>query len=185
MCNSFGFGGVNVSLILCADSMGAELFPQQIPAEKLISLVPHKGKMFLLSRVTSHDVQRNRIVAEYDVTESCILYDEGLKGVPVWAGFEMMAQSISVLCTIHQISRGGPETPPSGVILSISGFKSRVTSVAAGKTVELRVHEGYRVDNVCRYDCEMYEKGLSEPVATTAITVMGVEDMDSFFSSLR
>lgn len=166
------------------ESVGMRIIPQYIPTEKLITLVPHRGKMFLLSRVTSHDVLKNRIVAEYDVTESCILYDEELKGIPVWAGFEMMAQSISALCTIYQLTCGGPETPVPGVILSISGFKSSVSSIAAGKTVELRVCEGYRVDNVCRYDCKMYELGEPDPVATTAITVMGIEDMNSFFGSL-
>lgn len=154
---------------------------QQIPAEELTSLIPHRGKMILLSRIRSHDTVRNQIVSEYDVTEDCILYDENLGGVPVWAGFEMMAQSISALSTIQQLSSGGADTPAPGVILSVSGFESTVASVSAGKTVELRICEGYRDGNVCRYDCEMYEKGVPEPVATTAITVMGIEDMNSFF----
>lgn len=157
------------------------MIPQQVSAEELYSLIPHRGKMVLLSRITSHDTVRNRIVSEYDVTENCILYDEELKAVPVWAGFEMMAQSISALSTIQQVSAGGADTPAPGVILSVSGFESTVAGISAGKTVELRVYEGYRDGNVCRYDCEMYEKGLSEPVATTAITVMGIEDMNSFF----
>ncbi len=157
------------------------MIPQQVPAEGLISLIPHRGKMVLLSRITSHDTVRNQIVSEYDVTENCILYDEELKGVPVWAGFEMMAQSISALSTIQQVSSGGADTPAPGVILSVNGFESAVASIPAGKTVELRVCEGYRDGSVCRYNCEMYEKGLPEPVATTAITVMGIEDMNSFF----
>ncbi|MBQ3801023.1 MAG: 3-hydroxylacyl-ACP dehydratase [Treponema sp.] len=157
------------------------MIPQQVPAEQLGSLIPHRGKMVLLSRISSHDTERNRIVAEYDVTENCILYDEELKGVPAWAGFEMMAQSISALSTIRQLSSGGAGSPAPGVILSVSGFESSVASVAAGKTVELRVCEAYRDGSVCRYDCEMYEKGAPGPVATTAITVMGIEDMNSFF----
>ena len=159
--------------------------PQYIPTEKLISLVPHRGKMFLLSRVTSYDVRKNSIVAEYDITESCILYDDELGGVPAWAGFEMMAQSISALCTIQQICSGGADSAVPGVILSVNGFSSRACAISAGKTVELKVCESYRADNVCRYDCQMYERGGDEPLADAAITVMGIEDMRSFFSSLE
>ena len=154
-----------------ARSVGTATVPQYIPTEKLISLVPHRGKMFLLSRVTSYDVRKNSIVAEYDITESCILYDDELGGVPTWAGFEMMAQSISALCTIQQICSGGAD--------------SRACAISAGKTVVLKVCESYRADNVCRYDCQMYERGGDEPLADAAITVMGIEDMRSFFSSLE
>ena len=159
--------------------------PQQIPAQELIQLVPHKGKMFLLSRITAHDILKNSVCAEYDVGRDCILYDEELGGIPVWAGFEIMAQSISALITIRQISFGQPDTPAPGVILSISGFEARTGSIRAGSTVIVTVAENYRADNVCRYDCEMYEKGDPEAIARTAITVMGIQDMESFFGSLR
>ena len=33
----------------------ADNIPQRIEKDELINLVPHKGKMFLLSRVISHD----------------------------------------------------------------------------------------------------------------------------------
>ncbi len=161
---------------------GVRIVPQHIPAEDLLSLVPHKGKMFLLSRVTAHDIVKNSIVSEYDVSKNCILYDEDLDGIPVWAGFEMMAQSISALSTIERIAQGKPRSAAPGVILSVSNFRTKLEAIRTGQTVVLSVSENYRVDNVCRYDCELYERGCAEPVATTAITVMGIQDMHSFFS---
>ncbi|MBQ9537662.1 MAG: 3-hydroxylacyl-ACP dehydratase [Treponema sp.] len=159
--------------------------PQFISTDELLSFVPHRGKMFLLSRVTAHDVQSNSIVAEYDISKDCILYDENLGGVPTWAGFEMMAQGISALCTIQLVAHGKAEEAAPGVILSVSGFRSSTACIALGKTVEIKICEGYRVENVCRYDCKMYERGSDKLLAQSSITVMGIDDMQSFFSKME
>ena len=47
---------------------------QLIEHDELINYLPHKGKMFLLSRVTQHDVNNHTITSEYDITENCIFY---------------------------------------------------------------------------------------------------------------
>ena len=159
----------------------ASPLPQYITGEKLLALVPHRGKMFLLSRITAHSIRDNSVTAEYDVSKSCILYDEELGGIPCWAAFEIMAQGISALSTIQQISYGLSDTAAPGVILSVSNFTARQEQIKDGSTVEIRVRENFRDDNVCRYDCELYEKGKPEAAATTAITVMGIPDIDSFF----
>ena len=48
---------------------------QLIEHDELINYLPHKGKMFLLSRVTQHDVNNHTITSEYDITENCIFYE--------------------------------------------------------------------------------------------------------------
>ena len=45
-----------------------ENLPQRIERDVLIDLLPHKGKMFLLSRVTQHDTEAHTITSEYDIT---------------------------------------------------------------------------------------------------------------------
>ncbi len=160
---------------------GGTSLPQLITGEQLLSLVPHRGKMFLLSRITAHNASENSVTAEYDVSKSCILYDKELGGIPCWASFEIMAQGISALSTIQQISCGKSDKAYPGVILSVSGFCASQEKLKAGSTAEIKVRENFRDGTVCRYDCELYEKGKPGPVATTAITVMGIPDIDSFF----
>ena len=63
---------------------------QFIDHDELINYLPHKGKMFLLSRVTQHDVEKHTITSEYDITKDCIFYEEEFDGVPTWAGFELL-----------------------------------------------------------------------------------------------
>jgi len=40
---------------------------QFIEHDELINYLPHKGKMFLLSRVTQHDVEKHTITSEYEI----------------------------------------------------------------------------------------------------------------------
>ena len=98
--------------------------PQFIDHDELINLLPHKGKMFLLSRTTAHDVENHTITNEYDITENCIFYEPEYDGVPTWAGFELMAQGISALTGITNKIKGREPLP--GMILSVVDFKSTV-----------------------------------------------------------
>ncbi len=92
-----------------------------IDREELITLVPHKGKMFLLSRITDYDLEKRFLSAEADITRDCIFYDDTAEGVPSWAGFEFMAQSISALSGLR--GRAASRPPRMGVILSISNME--------------------------------------------------------------
>lgn len=170
--------------------------PQLICGADLLPLLPHRGKLFLLSRVIAHDIGRNSITTEYDITKDCIFYDEALEGVPVWAGFEFMAQSIAALTSIRHISLELPPPPP-GVILSVSGFNATQAVLPLGSIVQTTVHEDYRADSLSRFDCELSLReappgstrignanGNGEangPLATATMTVMTIPDMHAFF----
>jgi len=76
-----------------------------IEKEELQTLIPHKGKMLLLSRVIEYDIEHS-VRAEYDITRNCLFYDPVLDGVPSWAGFEFIAQAVSVLTGIRKREKG-------------------------------------------------------------------------------
>jgi len=109
-----------------------------IEKEELQTLIPHKGKMFLLSRVIDYDLAHG-IRAEYDITEHCLFYDPAVDGVPSWAGFEFMAQAISVLSGIKCRERSGK--PHMGFILSIQSVRMEIPLFKNGSTVQICVKE--------------------------------------------
>ncbi len=154
--------------------------PQEIGGEDLLKLVPHRGKMFLLSRVIAHDIQSRKISTESEVREDCLFYEEELGGIPIWTGFELMAQSIAALTSIRHISLGLPPAPP-GVILSVSNFTATVAALPLGSVIQTTVQEDYQADQVSRYDCELSVKGGGEILASCTMTVMSTGDMHSFF----
>ncbi|MBR7063875.1 MAG: 3-hydroxylacyl-ACP dehydratase [Treponema sp.] len=158
-----------------------EKMPQNIEYNELIELLPHKGKMFLLSRVTSHDVKAHTITSEYDITKDCIFYEEDADGVPTWAGFEFMAQGISALTGITNKELG--RRPRPGFILSVSKFKSTVPYLKNNSTIMMKIAEDYRSDMTYSYNCELYEsKSSTTPAVTSTITVMETEDIMSLFA---
>ena len=124
-----------------------------IEREELETLIPHKGKMLLLNRIIEYNNDRS-IRAEYDITRNCIFYDPAIDGVPAWAGFEFMAQAISVLTGIRSREKG--EKPKVGFILSIPFMRMEIPFYKNGATVAVRVKEIDCTDTIYSFDGEAF-----------------------------
>lgn len=157
--------------------MNRTLPPLDSP-EALHRFLPHRGKMLLISRVLSYDVARHSVITEYDVGPECIFFDESAGGVPSWAGFEMMAQSISIISSLERFYNGTLEQAKPGVILSVNGF-SAAERLLPAVAVQIAVREDLRQDDVYRYECEL--RAGEKQLCTGVITVMETRDMTSFF----
>lgn len=157
--------------------------PQFVDHDDLIWMLPHKGKMFLLSRVTQHDSTNHTITSEYDITENCIFYEPEFDGVPSWAGFEFMAQGISALTGITNTEKG--RTPLPGFILSVMEFKAQADYFKNGTTIQMKIYEDFRDEenHVYRYICSLFTKvGDETPALTAKISVMETEDAHALFN---
>ena len=126
--------------------------------EELQSLIPHRGKMLLLSRVKEYNSMEGSLCAEYDITEQCIFYDKIVKGVPAWVGFEFMAQAISVLSGIRNRELG--RKPKMGFILSIPFMRLDIPVFELGRTVELRIKENDSLDLIYTFGGEAFLDGV-------------------------
>ena len=143
-----------------------------IEKEELLSIVPHRGKMLLLSRVIEYDLMKRTLTAECDVTEDCLFYDPALGGVPAWVSFEYMAQTIGALSGIWVRENG--EEPKLGFILSISSMHIGLPFFKAGSKVEIRVKEAGYLDQVHNFDGIALLNGRK--VMEGKLTVMDASD---------
>lgn len=156
----------------------------------LAALVPHRGKMLLLSRIVSWDLDKHSIVTEYDIGRDCLFYRTETGGIPSWAGFEIMAQSIAALSGLR--GRLAGRGPRYGFILSVSDL------VLHGKvlrgTVRVEAEEETAVDEVYAFHCRLFSGGtpgsenadLPENAdsqrtleLTARLTVMDAEDLSA------
>ena len=144
-----------------------------IEKEKLINLLPHKGRMFLLDRAVDVDYEGYSIKTQVDVTENSMFYDKALGGVPSYVIFEYMAQSISAFSGIANSRKGLP--PKVGVILSIAGFTTTIPVLKAGTTITVLVCQKDIVDRVFSFDCTAYIGDTM--VSSGKLTVMEVDDL--------
>ncbi|WP_010260454.1 hypothetical protein [Treponema primitia] len=144
-----------------------------IERDELLTLLPHKGKMFLLSRILAYDTSERTLSAEYDITRDCLFYDPELGGVPAWVSFEFMAQSIGGLSGLSSRERGEP--PKMGCILSISNMEIQKPLLKAGTTVRISVKQDCMVEGLFIFDCTVFLEGTE--AAAAKLTVMDVNDL--------
>jgi len=142
-----------------------------IKREELETLIPHQGKMLLLSRVIEYDIEHG-IRAEYDITRDCLFYDPVLDGVPAWVGFECMAQSVSVLSGIR--SRERSENPKLGFILSVPSMRIEIPLLKPGSSLEVCVQEVDCIEMIYTFGGTALVEGIK--VMEGKLMVMEVSD---------
>lgn len=144
-----------------------------IEKDELISLLPHKGKMFLLDRTLACDSREYSIETQVDVMENSMFFDSVLGGIPSYVTFEYMAQSISALSGL--VNREHNLPPRVGVILSVSEFKTYKPILSLGSKVNVTVVQQDKVDKVFSFSCSASVDG--KIIANGKLTVMEVEDL--------
>jgi predicted hotdog family 3-hydroxylacyl-ACP dehydratase len=151
-----------------------------IEREELQTLIPHRGKMFLLGRVTEYDI-KGSIRSEYKIESTCLFYDSKINGVPSWAGFEFMAQTVSALSGIRDRILG--RKPRMGFILSVPSMRIEIPSFRLGSLLDIRMSECDSTEDIFTYDGEIYIEGTK--VMEGRILVMEVKDEQQFLSQFK
>jgi predicted hotdog family 3-hydroxylacyl-ACP dehydratase len=144
--------------------------------EAVEKLVPHSGKMSLLSRVRDVDLTAHTLCAEVDIAKDSFFYDSAMDGVPVWIGFEYMAQSIAALSGKYDLEHG--TQPKMGFILSVKGFEAKANCFSKGTTISIFVKELVRLDSIVSFECTIT---LNECVlAIATLNTIKIENIEDF-----
>ena len=136
-----------------------------IETNDLPSIVPHKGKMLLLSRITGYNLEERSLEAEYHITERCLFFDSAIGGVPSWVGFECIAQAIAAFSGIRSREKGGKSEigiKPSriGFILSISKMQVFLPVLKSENTIVIKVKELDCTDLVYNFEGQIFFEGI-------------------------
>ena len=125
-----------------------------IEKDELETIIPHRGKMLLLSRVNGYNLIERTISAEHNVTEDCIFYDANIGGIPSWVAFEFMAQAISSLSGMRDRELG--IKPRIGFILSILSMRMEIPVFELGSRVDIHVRQEDRTDFIYTFNGEAF-----------------------------
>ena len=151
-----------------------------IEKDELLSVIPHRGKMMLLTRVNDYNPEENSIEAEYHVTKDCLFYDSSVEGVPSWVGFEFMAQAVSAFIGIRDRNK---KSHKSGYILTVSQMRLGLPFFQNGSIITIKSWEVEGVDPVYVFHGEIFLDG--KKVIEGKITVMDVQDEQGNNSNKR
>ena len=151
-----------------------------IEKEELQTIIPHRGKMLLLTRVNGYNLEERTLCAEYHIAGDCLFYDPSVEGVPAWVGFEFMAQAISALAGIRDRVLG--IRPRIGFILSVPSMKINMPVFGLGSVVEFRVKENDCTGLIYTFDGEVFLDG--KKAMEGKLMVMEINE-ENFISLVR
>lgn len=135
-------------------------------------LVPHSGKMSLLSTIV--DYGDEWLQAEVHITLDSMFADA--HGVPAWVGLEYMAQSIAAWAGLQERLNGGK--PKIGLLLGSRKYICNTDYFASGQTLMLNVHVEMRAENgLDIFNCEIRGEGIE---ASAMVNVFQPDDADKF-----
>jgi predicted hotdog family 3-hydroxylacyl-ACP dehydratase len=147
-----------------------------IENEELTALLPHRGKMFLISRVMEYDINARTLRSEHDIDKTCLFYDPDMDGVPAYMCFEFMAQAVSALSGLTGVILGKP--PMMGFILSVSSLEIKIPLFKPGEIIRVEINGQQAVDTVSTFHCVAR---VGENTAVKAkLMVMDVENPEEF-----
>jgi len=141
-----------------------------IEHEELATLVPHRGKMFIIDRITEAKVDEWIIESETKITENFMFYDKDIEAAPNYACFEIIAQTVSALTGLYIREHGLP--PNMGFILTVSNLHFDFDTVKPGQVVGAKAVREALVDNIYSFRAEVTLDG--KPAGQGKLTVMEV-----------
>ena len=142
-----------------------------IEINDLSSIIPHGGKMLLLSNITRYNLEERNLEAEYHITENCLFFDPQIGGVPTWVGFECIAQAIAALSGISDLEKDEKnEKPRIGFIISISKMDVFLPVLKSGSTIVIKIKELDCMDLVYNFEGQIFLEGTK--VLEGTLTVM-------------
>ncbi|MBR1722890.1 MAG: hypothetical protein IJ727_10480 [Treponema sp.] len=143
-----------------------------IEHEELSELVPHKGKMFIIGRISDIDVKEWIAESETKITPDFMFYEKSIDGVPNYACFEIIAQTVSALTGLYVRVYGLP--PNMGFILSVSNLRFDFDVVRSGSVVKVRAKRESALDNVYSFEATVFVDG--KEAGGGKLTVMEVKE---------
>jgi predicted hotdog family 3-hydroxylacyl-ACP dehydratase len=128
-------------------------------------LVPHRGSLSLLTRVTHTSDSHAR--AEVDVSPASVFARP--QGTPAWIGIEYMAQTIAAWAGARARGRGG--RPRVGYLLGTRRYVAHEPWFSAGQTLEILVHcELIGANGLGQFSCAIRDPSGRE-LASAMVTV--------------
>ncbi len=142
------------------------------PVYSVAELVPHSGKMSLLTAIV--DYGEDWLQAEVLITPDSMFADD--HGVPAWIGLEYMAQTVAAYAGLQERINGG--IPKIGFLLGSRKYLCNADHFAMGQTLLLEVHLEMLADNGLNvFNCELKGQGVA---ASASVNVFQPDDAEKF-----
>lgn len=139
---------------------------------QVADLVPHSGRMSLLTSITGHG--EDWLSAQVVITQDSMFADS--KGVPAWVGLEYLAQAIGAFAGLQERLNG--ESPKLGFLLGTRKYICSTDYFLLGDQLELKVIRNMQAENgLSAFECHLQANSYT---ATASLNVFQPEDAERF-----
>lgn len=139
---------------------------------RVADLVPHSGRMSLLTSITDHD--EDSLSAQVVITQDSMFADS--QGVPSWVGLEYMAQAIGAFAGLQERLKG--ESPKLGFLLGTRKYVCSTDYFLPGDCLELKVIRNLQAENgLSAFECHLQGNGYT---ANGSLNVFQPDDAEQF-----
>lgn len=147
------------------------------PVYAVAELVPHAGKMSLLSTIVGYGEEW--LHAEVEISSDSMFADS--YGVPSWIGLEYMAQTISAYAGLQERLNGG--NPKIGFLLGSRKYQCSKDYFTMDQTLLVKAHlEMLGGNGLNVFNCELQGKDVS---ASAVVNVFQPDDAEKFLKAAQ
>ena len=137
-------------------------------------LLPHRGTMLLLDRVT--EFAADTVVAEY-APRADAWYSDDKGNMVAWVGIELMAQTVAAHVALTKRLIGLPVK--MGALLGTRSYRTNTASFASGRILQIHAREVFRDESgLAGYECAIACGGMQ--LAEAVLKVYEPEDFGRF-----
>jgi predicted hotdog family 3-hydroxylacyl-ACP dehydratase len=141
-------------------------------------VLPHAGRMVLLTRIAAHTERRTVCIAEISPTS---LFADADGGVPAWVGLEYMAQCIAAHGGLRARATGDPV--PVGVLLGSRSITLHTARFAPGQHLEVEAAHVWGEHDLFSFACAVRDAATGATLVEGTLAVARAAGADALVHS--
>jgi predicted hotdog family 3-hydroxylacyl-ACP dehydratase len=148
----------------------------------LTKIIPQRAPMIFLSDVEEFDYENQSLVARVDVSETDLLFDKNMGGIPSWASLEFMAQSVAAFVGLGDLHNNPDASPAVGFVLGSRKLSVLKPVYLVGHSYFIHVKSMFCDQNIASFDCKIVDED-NNVVAAGALNAFRPDDIKQFMES--
>lgn len=142
---------------------------------RVADVLPHAGKMVLLTRILQHAADRTRCAV--DITDASPFYEPD-SGVPAWVGIEYMAQCIAAHAGLRARLSGEPVK--LGFLLGSRSVELRTAAFPPGQRLAVEAVHVWGKNALFSFACSVNDSETGLILVNAHLTVLRADSLDAF-----
>lgn len=142
-------------------------------------LLPHKEPMIFIKDIKSVDVDKGTLTAVIEISETDIIYQQEINGIPSYTALEYMAQAIGCFVGYYDLHKFPDKKPGVGFVLGTRKLTINEPVLFKGSMYYVDVKALFCDENIASFECLLYNV-KNETIAEAIVNAYRPSDIQTF-----